>query len=51
MRADLDDGDSCHSVTVQNGVEDGRWASPPGQQAGVNIQNPAGTEEHVHILY
>lgn len=47
VRADLDDSDPCHSVTVHYGVEDGCRTSPPGQQAGVNIQNPAATKEHV----
>lgn len=37
VRADLHDGDSRHSVTMNDGVEDGCWTSPPWQQAGVNI--------------
>ena len=48
MREDLDDGDSCHSVTMHDCVEDGCWTSPPWQQAGVNIQNPAATKERMH---
>lgn len=45
VRANPDDGDSCHAVTMHDGVENRRWASPPWQQAGVNIQNPAEMKE------
>lgn len=47
VRADLDDRDPCHSVTMHYGVEDGCRTPPPRQQAGVNIQNPAATKECV----
>lgn len=47
VRTDLDDGDSCHSVTMHDGVEDRSWTSPPWQQARVNVQNPAAMEERV----
>lgn len=50
VRADLDDGDSCLCVTMENGVKYWRWTSPPREQAGVNIQNPTAMTQHVHTL-
>lgn len=50
MRTDLHDGDSRHSVAVHDGVKDGRWTTPPGQQAGVDVQDPAG-QTHNSIEY
>lgn len=50
VRADLHDGDSCHRVSSQDGVKDGCWTTPPGQQAGVDIQHAAGhTHTHAYL--
>lgn len=41
VRTDLHDGDSCLSVSVQDGVKNRCRTSPPWQQAGVNVEYPA----------